>query len=158
MFLFLLVVRLGLSCVHVCSRDRTFSTFSIFVSLFFLLFLFTAFLKDFSLVLRSRHFGLLRFGQKLLCFRVFYQVVLGASPSEVGSVVVQTSLVYLFNVGRGLQACLGLGIDRFLNDLGPTVQLSASLLYLSYYWWLKAFAEEIYQVGFLGRPGIIEFE
>ena len=48
-------------------------------------------------------------------------MALGASPSEVGLIATQISLVYLFDVGDGLQARLGFDIDRFLYDLGPTV-------------------------------------
>ena len=72
-------------------------------------------------MLRSQCFGLLGFGPGLLRSRVSYRVALGASPSGVGSVAAQTPLVHLFDVGGGLQACLGLGIDRFLYDLGLTV-------------------------------------
>ena len=86
-----------------------------------LLFLLAGFLGGLSLVLRSRCFGLLGFGPGLLRSRVSYRVALGASPSGVGSVAAQTPLVHLFDVGGGLQARLGLGIDRFLYDLGPTV-------------------------------------
>ena len=72
-------------------------------------------------MLRSRCFGLLGFGPGLLRSRVSYQVALGASLSGVGSVAVQTSLVHLFDVGGGLQARLGLSINRFLYNLGLTI-------------------------------------
>ena len=84
-------------------------------------------------MLRSRCFGLLGFGPRLLRSRVSYRVALGTSPGEVGSIVTQTLLVHLFDVGGGLQARLGLGINRFLYDLGLTIQLSTSLLHLSFY-------------------------
>ena len=121
MFLLLLLVGLpGLSCVYSGGRGGAFSTLSVSASVL-LLFLLAGLLGGLSLMLRSRCFVLLGFGPGLLRSRVSYRVALGASPSGVGSVAAQTSLVHLFDVGGGLQACLGLGIDRFLYDLGPTV-------------------------------------
>ena len=72
-------------------------------------------------MLKSRCFELLGFGLGFLRSRVSYRVALGASPSGVESLATQTSLVHLFDVRGGLQARLGLGIDRFLYDLGLTV-------------------------------------
>ena len=72
-------------------------------------------------MLRSQCFELLGFGLRLLRSRVSYRVALGTSPSAVGSVVMQTLLLHLFDVGGGLQACLCLDINRFLYNLGPTV-------------------------------------
>ena len=72
-------------------------------------------------MLRSQSFGLLGFGLGLLHSRVSYRVALGASPGRIGSVAAQTLLVHLFDIGGELQACLGLDINRFLYDLGPTV-------------------------------------
>ena len=72
-------------------------------------------------MLRSQCFGLLGFRSRLLYSRIPYQIALGTSPNVVESVATQILLVYLFDVGGGLQTCLSLDIDRFLYDLGPTV-------------------------------------
>ena len=87
----------------------------------FFFFLLTSLLGGFSLMLKSRYFGLLGFRPRLLRSRVPYQIALSASPSKVGLVAIQISLIHLFDMGGGLQACLSLGIDRFLYNLVPTV-------------------------------------
>ena len=158
MLFFLLLVRLRVSRVDICSQDKVFSTFSVFLALFLLLFLIAGLFRGLHLVLGSRCFELLGFGLRFLRSRVFYWVALGISPSGVGSVVAQTLLVHLSDLGVGLQAYLGLDIDCFFDNLGSTVYPSASLLHLSSYWWPKAFAEKTYQIGLFGRPGIVKFE
>ena len=119
LILFFLLTRL--CCIDSGGRGRAFLLLLSAKSSVLLLFLLVGLLGGLSLMLKSRCFRLLRFGPRLFRSRVFYRVVFGASPSRIGSVVTQTLLIYLFDVGGRLQVCLSLDIDRFLYDFGPTV-------------------------------------
>ena len=121
-----LVLILFFLLIHLCCVDSGSGGGAFLLSVsatlsVFLLFVLVGLLRGLSLMLRSWCFGLLGFGSRFLRSRVSYRVSLGASSSGVELVVAQTLLIYLFDVGGGLQACLGLSINRFLYDLGLTV-------------------------------------
>ena len=66
-----------------------------------------------------------------------------------GTVTSLATLIYLSEDGGGLEAGLCLSIDRFLDQLLPTVELSTSL---SLYRRLKFFTKESNEAGFFWGP------
>ena len=103
---FLLTLLTRLYCIDTDSGGRAFLLSVLAKSLVLLLFLLAGLLGSLSLVLRSQCFELLGFGPRPLHFKVFYRVVLSASPSGVGSVAAQILLVHHFNVGGGAASSL----------------------------------------------------
>ena len=64
----------------------------------------------------------------------------------------QVIAVHLSEDGGGLEAGLCLSIDRFLDQLLPTVELPTSLFHLSLYRWLKFFTKESNEARFFWGP------
>ena len=125
MLLFLLLVRLGLSYVCVCSRSRAFSPLSVPLVLFLLL-LFPSFLGQLRLLGTWQWFCFsnLRFFQST----VLHSATLALGDGWVGwSVALRAVLIYLFSTRTRSESRLGLDVDGLLDHLIKAFQLKVSM-------------------------------
>lgn len=125
-------------------------------------------LKPFFGLLLS-FFGGLRIARRIIqrlgllgLFRLFNPKVIHGSALSLylsrgnmsRMIVLLGSVVYLLNVRSGLEACFGLGLNRLLDYLFPGVQLSTSLLYLSFYRGLRPFWKNLIRSDSSGVPSV----
>lgn len=76
--------------------------------------LFSRFLNDLGLLLKSQFFRLLGFGPRLSHLKVFHKSALRVA-FVVRSVAILAPLLYFSEKWNGLESYFGLRIDRFLN-------------------------------------------
>ena len=125
MLLFLLLVGFALSRVGVCSRDGAFSTFSVPLILFFLLF-FLSFLGQLRLLGTWQWFcsSNLRFFRS----KILHGATLALGNGRVGwSIAPKAVLIYLFSAKARLESQLCLGVDGLFDYLIKVFQLEVSV-------------------------------